>query len=413
MTVPPEHLLNLPRIRVVSIQYDEKQIEFEIESTQGYSICHQCGGKATEFHGSDQQLRLRHLPVCGRPAILWLRPKRYRCQNCDGGPTTTESPDWYDAKAGCTKAFAKFLMVELVGGTIQDVTRKHGVSYDLVRGLLKREVKGEVDWTPIKVLRILGLDEISLLKGHSDFVTIVSTQDEEGNPEVLAVLKGREKETIVKFLKTIPAKLRKTIEEVCTDLYEGFIGAVEEVLPETRIVADRFHVAKLYRAAVDQVRKVELKELNRVLEKEEYAGLKGVLWMLRKRNEDLAAEEKKILALLFNASPLLQKAYRLREKLTRIFDRDHTKESGERAIRRWMAEVRASGLGCFDQFLTTLEKQMDLITNYFINRSSSGWVEGLNNKIKVLKRRAYGITNLANLFRRIWLDLNGYEAFAN
>jgi transposase len=287
------------------------------------------------------------------------------------------------------------------------------VSYDLVRGLLKRYVKGEVDWKSIKVLRILGLDEISLLKGHSEFVTIVSTQDEEGNPEVLAVLKGREKQTIVKFLKTIPVKLRKTIEEVCTDLYEGFIKAVEEVLPEARMVADRFHVAKLYRAAVDQVRKVELKELNRVLEKEEYAGLKGVLWMLRKRSEDLEAEEKKILGLLFDASPLLQEAYRLREKLTRIFDRDHTQESGERAIRRWMADVRASGLDCFDQFLVTLEKQIDLITNYFINRSSSGWVEGLNNKIKVLKRRAYGITNLANLFRRIWLDLNGYEAFAN
>jgi transposase len=56
---------------------------------------------------------------------------------------------------------------------------------------------------------------------------------------------------------------------------------------------------------------------------------------------------------------------------------------------------------------------MDLITNYFLSRSSSGWVEGLNNKIKVLKRRANGIKNLANQFRRIWLDLNGYEAFAN
>lgn len=413
MTVPPEHLLNLPRIRVVSVQYDEKQIEFEIESTQGYAICHQCGGKATEYHGQDQQLRLRHLPVCGRQVILWLRPKRYRCGDCDGGPTTTESPDWYDAKAGCTKAFAKFLMVELVGSTIRDVARKHAVSYDLMRGLLKRYVKGEVDWKSIKSLRILGLDEISLLKGHADFVTIVSTQDENGDPEVLAVLKGREKQTIVDFLEKIPPKLRKTIEEVCTDLYEGFINAVEEILPEARIVADRFHVAKLYRAAVDQVRKVELKELKQVLEKEEYGGLKGVLWMLRKRSEDLKAEEEKILALLFDASPLLQKAYRLREKLTRIFDRDHTKESGERAIRRWMAEVRASGLDCFDQFLGTLEKQMDLITNYFTNRSSSGWVEGLNNKIKVLKRRAYGITNLANLFRRIWLDLNGYEAFAN
>jgi transposase len=77
-----------------------------------------------------------------------------------------------------------------------------------------------------------------------------------------------------------------------------------------------------------------------------------------------------------------------------------------------MAAVRESGLNCFDNSLT-LENRMDLITNYFISRSSSGWVEGLNNKSKVLKRRAYGVKNLGNLFRRIWLDLKGYEAFAH
>lgn len=200
---------------------------------------------------------------------------------------------------------------------------------------------------------------------------------------------------------------------MCTDLYDGFINAVEEVLPQAKIVADRFHVAKLYRAAVDELRKTELKALKGTLTKEQYAGLKGVLWALRKRHEHLEPEEQALLDRLFEASPSLCKAYNLREKLTRLFDKKHSKKSGRRAIRRWMAAVRNSGLDCFDHFLTTLENRMDLITNYFISRSSSGWVEGLNNKIKVLKRRAYGVKNLGNLFRRIWLDLKGYEAFAH
>jgi transposase len=151
------------------------------------------------------------------------------------------------------------------------------VTYDVVRGVLTRYVRSEVDWSQIKVLRVPGLDEIPLLKGHRDFVTIVSTQDKDGNPILLAVLKGREKKTVIEFLKTIPKRLRKTIEEVCSDLYEGFINAVEEVLPNAKVVADRFHVAKLYRAAVDELRKIEMKELKQVLKKEEYAGLKGVL----------------------------------------------------------------------------------------------------------------------------------------
>ncbi|MDM8526026.1 transposase, partial [Desulfococcaceae bacterium HSG8] len=77
----------------------------------------------------------------------------------------------------------------------------------------------------------------------------------------------------------------------------------------------------------------------------------------------------------------------------------------ERKIRNWKTEVRSSGLKCFDSFLKTLEKNFGEITNYFISRQTSGFVEGLNNKIKVIKRRCYGITNISNLFRRIFLDL--------
>jgi transposase len=413
VTIPIEQLLNIPGIRVLDVKYDEHTIECQIESTQGYSMCHKCGQKATEFHEHAQELELRHLPLCGRQVMLRLRPKRYRCLYCEGAVTTTERAEWYDAKAGCSKAYAEFLLLELVNGTLQDVAKKHGVTYDVVRGVLKRYVKGEVDWSQIKALGLLGVDEISLLKGHSDFVTLVSAHDEQGKLIVLAVLKGREKKPLVDFLKTIPKRLQEMVKEVCTDLYDGFINAVEEVLPQAKIVADRFHIAKLYRAAVDALRKIEMKELKAILTKEEYAGLKGVLWALRKRHESLEPEEQALLDRLFEASPSLRKAYTLREKLTRLFDKKHSKKSGRRAIRRWMAQVKDSGLECFDTFLSTLEKRMDLITNYFISRSSSGWVEGLNNKIKVLKRRAYGVKNLGNLFRRIWLDLKGYEAFAH
>ncbi len=105
MSIPIEQLLNIPGIEVLSVNYDKKKIECQIESTRGYSICHKCGQKATLFHEHAKELELRHLPICGRQVILRLRPKRYRCPYCDGGVTTTERPDWYDAKAGCTKAY--------------------------------------------------------------------------------------------------------------------------------------------------------------------------------------------------------------------------------------------------------------------------------------------------------------------
>lgn len=408
-----EQLLNLPGVRVLDADIAEREMTIQIESTDDYAVCHKCGQKATEFYCYGETLRLRHLPVFNRRVYLSYRPKRYRCLNCDDRPTTTRRDDWYDAKAGVTRAFAQFLLLEIVGATLRDVALKHQVSYDLLRGALQRYVGGEVDWSRFKELRILGLDEISLLKGHRDFVTIVSARDEQAEPVVLAVLEGREKQTVIAFLKSIPEELRVTVSEVCTDLYEGFANAVKEVLPRVKVVADRFHVSKLLRSAVDTLRKTEMGTIKEALKPEEYAAFKGVLWVWRRNQQDLTEEELQQLELLFECSPLLRRAHNLREKLYQIFETKQTKQAGERAIRAWIKEVKSSGLDCFDKFLATLEAWMDEITNYFISRLSSGWVEGLNNKIKVLKRRCYGIRNLPNLFRRIWLDLKGYEAFAH
>ncbi len=413
MTIPIEQLLNLPNIRVLKVEISEREIRCDLESTLGYAICYRCGRKATKFFEHGETLMLRHLPICERKVMLYLHTRRYRCLNCEDRPTTTERGDWYDAQANCTKAFADFLLRQLVNSTLQDVADKHQVTYGCVRGLLTRQVSGEVDWREFSHLRQIGLDEISLLKGHKDFVTIVSTRNEQGEAAILAVLDGRKKETVVTFLESIPQTLRATIEEVCSDLYDGFINAAQEVLPQARVVGDRFHIAKLYRAALDDLRKSEMKELRKVLSKEELSGLKGVLWALRRKSEDLTTEEQQVLDLLFECSPSLRRAYALREKLTGIFDTRQPKEAAQAQLLNWIKEVERSGLDCFWKFINTLKERMDIITNYFVRRSNSGWIEGLNNKIKVIKRRCYGLSNTLNLFRRIWLDLNGKEAFAS
>ena len=130
------------------------------------------------------------------------------------------------------------------------------------------------------------------------------------------------------------------------------------------------------------------------------------------RETDLDVEEQARLAGLFIHSPTLQQAYRLREQLTTIFDTARSKKDGLRRIGYWRARVAKSGLTCFDAFLKLLDSWLDLIANYFINRQSSGFVEGLNNKLKVLKRRCYGLRNVVRLFQRLTLDLEGYRRFS-
>ncbi|MBL8195854.1 MAG: transposase [Blastocatellia bacterium] len=115
---------------------------------------------------------------------------------------------------------------------------------------------------------------------------------------------------------------------------------------------------------------------------------------------------------VFSLSPSLNMAYDFREELTEIFDKSPSKTEATFSILAWVDKVKNSSLSCFDSFLTTLNNHLDEITNYFLDRESSGFVEGLNNKIKVLKRRSYGIFTSSRIFQRLWLDLQGYHFFA-
>jgi transposase len=171
-------------------------------------------------------------------------------------------------------------------------------------------------------------------------------------------------------------------------------------------------VAKLYRNSFDDLRKKELKRLKSELSDIEYKKLKNVMWILRKNITDQTEEDLAKLKLLFKYSPILETAYLLRNTLTDIFEMHITKSSAKNKIKLWIRKVRKSGLKCFDKFISTLEKLLDEILNYFIHRHNSGFVEGLNNKVKVLKRRCYGILNRENLFKRLHLDLQGYRIFS-
>ena len=195
-------------------------------------------------------------------------------------------------------------------------------------------------------------------------------------------------------------------------MYDGFINAAKEVFgKKTKIVIDRFHVAKQYRSSFDDVRKKELKRLKKELADDEYKKLKNIMWIVRKKYTDLKEHELETLKLLFKYSPILEMAYVLRNDLTAIFDENISKKKAKTKINSWIRKVRKSGLTCFDKFISTLEKLMDEILNYFIHRYNSGFVEGLNNKVKVLKRRCYGLLNHENLFRRLHLDMCGYSLF--
>ena len=311
-----------------------------------------------------------------------------------------------------TKAYEQHLLFELVNSTVADVSRKENVDYHTVDELIDRYIETKVDYTQIESLGVLGLDEISLKKGYRDFVTLISYRVND-KVHILGVVDGREKAEIVRFLKRIPSRLRNTIQAVCCDLYDGYMNACKEVFKKKiPIVADRFHVRKLYRKSLVQLRKSELARLRKSLTAAEYEKLKPAIAILRKHKDYFTESEKPIVAMLFELSPKLKLAYQYSRDLSGIFDSHILREVAKEKLTTWLTTVISSELHCFDNFIKTLTKYQEQIANYFIGRNSSGFVEGFNNKVKVLKRRCYGLSSATKLFQRIIIDTVGLARFA-
>lgn len=220
-------------------------------------------------------------------------------------------------------------------------------------------------------------------------------------------------------MSTIPKRLRATIHTFATDMWEGYLSAIDDFIadyPEAKakVVIDRFHVAKNYRDGFDTLRKEEMRRLRKELPEATYKEVgHGMHWVLRHNHTNLDEDDQLRLRLLFQHSPLLHEAYTLREELTAIFNTDLSVFEGQRRLEKWIDKVKHSALTCFDKFLKTLRNHLSEIANYFDKRANSGFVEGLNNKLKTITRRSYGIKRVDSLFRRLWLDLSGYQHFLN
>ena len=406
-------LLNLSDITVTEIHNPpkDKVVTIIVKSTRDALPCRLCG-KPTKGHGLGRTIRMRHLPILGKETYIEIIPRRGICPTCDDHPTTTEQLDWYTAKSKMTKPFEHHLLFELINSTVSDVSRKENVDYHTVVNLIDCYIESETNFSNIQAMGILGLDEISIKKGYRDFVTLLSYRiDDKVN--ILGVVDGREKADIATFLRKIPSRLHDTIQVVCCDLYDGYMNACKEVFKgEVPIVADRFHVRKLYRNSLINLRKSELIRLKEELSDDDYAKLKSAIALLRKQKDYFTDEEKSVVSHLFALSPKLQLAYQFSRELSGIFDSYITPEVAKRRMVEWIESVTNSKLKCFTHFIKTLTRYQEQITNYFIQRNSSGFVEGFNNKVKVLKRRCYGLSSGIKLFQRLILDTVGLLRFA-
>ena len=199
------------------------------------------------------------------------------------------------------------------------------------------------------------------------------------------MIDSHKQEDIIKVLQQQPLHLREQVEEVSVDMWGGFPKVVQEVFPKARIVFDRFHVMKPVNEELNKVRK------------QTQMTLKGSKFILLKNGVDLSEEQKVKLADILKHSKRLKLAYELKEEFRDIFERSETVEAGKEQLLAWLKKARS----VYCDVLTTIRNHLDGICNYFLNRTTSGVMEGINNRIKLIKRQAYGFVNFDNFRARL------------
>jgi transposase len=221
------------------------------------------------------------------------------------------------------------------------------------------------------------------------------------NRRVLEVLETREKTAVVAYLQEGKARgVLAHLEEVPTDMWDGYVEAVREVFGATvRVTIDRFHVMKNFQEQLTEARR----QIQRGLSQEEAQALQGSRWLWLTNREHLDESQRATLAELQQRFPLLGQLADQREELRQIFEDRHvvTPTEGTARLRAWMAKARPLGLKALDKFCNTLENWLDKIVNYFVSRSSNGRTEGFNHGLRAILWRAFGMFNFQHFRLRV------------
>ena len=226
------------------------------------------------------------------------------------------------------------------------------------------------------------------------------------NRRVLDVLESREKQTLIKWLTARrECGLLAHVTEVTTDMWEGYTEAAREVFGATiRVVIDRFHVMKNFQERLEKARR----EIQKTLHPEAAKGLKGLRWLWITNPENLDDDQRQELQELKELIPDLGRLHDLRESLRAIFEdqRMHRPATAIARFQAWIAEARRTSLKALETFCGTLERWMDEIANYFVDRSSNGRTEGFNHGLRSILWRAFGLRNFQHFRLRV-LDAFG------
>ena len=354
--------------------------------------CRFCGARWPHLRFSGRFERtFRALPVGARKQYIVLHGHRQTCTAC--GRTGREAVCFADGQRRYTKRYGRYVVDLCQLMPVLHVARLLGVGWDFVKDIFKEHLGQRLRKRRLRDVRYIAVDEFAIQKGHK-YMTIVLDLD---TGQVLHAHEGKHAEALVPFLKRLK-RSRTKLKAISIDMSGAYQKAVREVFGDAvDIVFDHYHVVALVNAAIDETRRAIMRTLAGQFKK----AIKGTRFLLLRGGENLSAAARERLKELKELNEPLFATYLLKESLRRLWRRRDQAEA-ERFLNRWIEDARALDNPAFTRLAATLDEHRHGILAWFRHRISSGPIEGLNNKIKVLKRQAYGFRDMAYFKLRLY-----------
>lgn len=374
------HAFAVRGYQYVRSSYGKGGIQFTIDQERCELQCSACGSWEVQPKGRIAR-EFKTLPIGGKPVSLAFEVPRVECADC--GCRRQVKLGFADPRVSYTRAFARYALELSRHMTIQDVADHLQVSWDVIKEIQRGDLQRRFSRPKLKKVRQIAIDEISIGKGHRYLTVVMDLQ----SGAVLFVGDGKGADALLPFWRSLRASHAK-VRAVAIDMSAAYINAVTTYLKKAVIVFDHFHVIKLYNEKLSDLRRDVYRELTDSIQREI---LKGTRWLLLKNPEnlDLEKNEKARLDKALKLNTPLSTAYYLKEQLRLLWSQEN-KRQARRFLKGWLALAEASGIRMLINFAKTLRLHQEGILNYYSYRISTGPLEGTNNKIKTMKRQAYG-----------------------
>lgn len=382
------NLIGLQDIRVNKIDNIENIKYIEIELDKKIPICPKCKCLKSHIHDYRKQ-RIKDIPIFGMKSILILRKRRYKCVDC--GKQHYEEVPFLGRYKRMTMRLTMYIVDKLKEQrSLKNICNELNITHTPVYSILR-----EINLDTYELPEVLCIDEFKgNSNGHKYHLSIVDGK----NRKILDILETRTKDKIEEYFRSFSRNEREQVKYFVSDMYKPYKNLIN-LFPNAILITDKYHYIRQVTWGFENVRK----KIQRTLSSKYRLYFKRSKSLLSKPSYKLSKEERKEVDTMLWYDDEIREAYYLKESYYNDFLKAKTYKAAKSQLSSWIYMAQKSGIKEFKHVITSHINWRIGILNSFTVRHTNGPTEGFNNKIKVLKRLAYGFRNFENFRKRILL----------